>query len=100
METKHTKAQWTLENTTGHTLRVTAGAKGFVIAEVTSDCITHFIGNTDEALANAKLIAAAPDLLNACKTVLKCKTNQYGETPELSIDLRTIIENAIEKATE
>ena len=52
----------------------------------------------DIAEANAKLMAAAPELLDACITVLKRKTNQYGETPELCGELREILESAIKKA--
>ena len=68
---KHTAEKWTLENLTGPLLRVTAGEKGFVIAMITGDCISHFIGNTEEAIANAKLIAAAPDMLEALNELVK-----------------------------
>lgn len=52
-------------------LIVTAGTHGFVIAEITNQGISHFLGNEDEAIANAKLIAAAPELLKACITAYK-----------------------------
>lgn len=100
MEAKHTKEQWTLENMTGRTLRVTAGAKGFVIAEVTNDCITHFIGNTDEALANAKLIASAPDLLKslqfAVKFIRQCPKLREEDQPRGLEKWEEIIKKATE----
>lgn len=83
----HTKEKWTLENTTGRTLRVTAGPKGFVIAEVTSDCIAHFIGNTDEALANAKLIEAAPGVLK--ELILTYLRLQIESDKEVSFAITT-----------
>jgi hypothetical protein len=112
MKTQHTKGEWILVyNKDNHamieTVRVKAWEdnnlmgdyRGCIIADLTEShgFRKHAFA---EANANARLIAAAPELLNACKTVLKCKTNQYGETPELSNDLRTIIESAIKKATE
>ena len=103
---KHTVEKWTLENLTGRTLRVTAGPKGFVIAEVTNDCITHFIGNTDEAIANAKLIAAAPDMLIALQKaveVIERMSDEFSSIANRHASYTNgeakIIEGAIKKAT-
>lgn len=51
-----------------------------------------------EQSANARLIAAAPDLLEALETILICKTNDNGETPELSNYLAEQARAAIAKA--
>ena len=60
MENKFTKGQWVIE--AGLQLNITAGKNGFVIANVTKDGIFKMIGNEAEGYANAKLIAAAPEL--------------------------------------
>lgn len=70
MKTNYTDANWVTERPMNNTINITAGKQGFVIAQVTSDCITHFIGNTEEAAANARLIAAAPKLLKCLQKVL------------------------------
>ena len=53
----------------------------------------------DEAKANAKLIAAAPDLLEACQKVI---SGGYGCAPSVEFmdNLKKICESAIKKATE
>ena len=75
MKTKHTKGKWVIENRK-HGFYICAGIKGFVIADITSDEITHFIGNTDEAEANARLIATAPELLEALNDLVE-KVSPY-----------------------
>ena len=112
MKTQHTKGNWILVYSKGNptmieTVRVKSwddnslmgDYQGCIIADFTE---SHGLRNHafKEAKANAKLIAAAPDLLNACVAVLKSKTNQFGETPELLSDLREILEKAIKKAIE
>lgn len=70
MKTQHTKGEWVIEQ--HHpSIYVCSGYKGFVIAEVTNQQISHFIGNDEEAQANAKLIAAAPDMLEALNCLLE-----------------------------
>lgn len=63
----------------------------------------HCKGVTDsERKANAHLIAAAPDLLEACKAALECCKQLNGVNPQsldkFSIDTVTL-ERAIDKAT-
>jgi hypothetical protein len=74
METKFTKGEWIVEDRT-NPINVTCGKKGFVITQVTNTQISHFLGNEQEAKANAKLIAAAPKILmelaNAVVTIQK-----------------------------
>ena len=55
------------------------------------------IPNYTEAEANAKLIAAAPDLLNACLKVIE---SEYGTGPSVGYfdDLKMKCEAAINKA--
>lgn len=106
MKTLHTKGNWERKPHIGITNQskplnpvyynnvcTTKGIGGQIIAK----CLSK---NREELMANAKLIAAAPDLLEALKYVLKEKMNQHGETPELRSDIREKIEAAIKKATQ
>jgi hypothetical protein len=56
---KHTPGPWTVN--------------GLVVVSLSEDCVVHLPSMTDtpidECRANARLIAAAPDLLAACKAV-------------------------------
>jgi hypothetical protein len=67
-EAMHTKGPWKINNNIGH-----KGELG-IIAD-TAPCIIAIMGNQKvwpaEAEANAHLIAAAPDLLEACKALLE-----------------------------
>ena len=54
-------------------------------------------GSYDDAYIE-KAVNSYESLVAACKQVLRDKTNQYGETPELSSDLRKTIEKALRKA--
>lgn len=93
---KHTNTDWTFENIFGR-LIVTSGKKGFVIAEVTNIGVAHFLGNEEEAIANAKLIAAAPELLRACIESLAALKSGYIQQRAEATEL---ILTAINKATE
>ena len=97
MNTKHTQGEWTLNAKNRSDMRITNGEKGFVIAEVTSDGIAHFLGNQAEAEANAKLIAASPKLLGALITAYSFMiTNKEYQGRQV---LETI-KDAIKAATE
>lgn len=69
MKTQHTPAPWTIKEheDKNHGIDITEGDNGKVIANVTS----HFIAEHTEAQANAKLIAAAPELLEALKELIE-----------------------------
>jgi hypothetical protein len=108
----YTKGNWKVDKTTPNTISVVSPWSKEVTPENTMTfgdyrgaliCEMHYnsgVPTKEQALANAKLIAAASDLLKACITVLERKTNQQGETPELVGGLREVLENAIKKATE
>jgi hypothetical protein len=99
---KHTKGEWKIENPINRLINVTAGDKGFVIASVTRDCITHFIGNTEEADANAKLIAASPELLEVSMALWKALQQEMPNIPkdkqEVLVSLLGYAERTIKKA--
>lgn len=55
-----------------------------------------------EAVANARLIAAAPDLLAACETAMKCLIDLAPYPPEASegvVGIVDVVRAAIQKAT-
>lgn len=95
METKFTKGEWFLKNRCG----------GYRIKdnEQRDVCDIYSFASSisdEEAAANAKLIAAAPDLFEACITVEK----MYSEVEKMVdgevLDMINKVRNAIKKATE
>lgn len=88
MKTKHTHGEWT---NTG--LEIRHKSRGIILATIYS----HLASNQpqDEANANAKLIAAAPDLLEAIQEIL-------GHTHDGNFlkSIRDQAKKAIKKATE
>jgi len=77
-----------------------------VLSEITKDGstrgIAEFLDEKDESevLANARLIAAAPDLLEACKRAIACMRDEYPEHVLQSGDYPAFqaLESAINKA--
>lgn len=67
MEAKHTPGPWR----TGGANRLMVYANGWAVADAK---IFHPHTDADQAEANAALIAAAPDLLAACKAALDLLT--------------------------
>lgn len=87
MNTKHTPAPWTVNPKAKTNIR----HGNLTIANCSS---THDGSREEEEIANAKLIAAAPELLEALQQVRYYMT---AHTPEKIFDL---VDNAIKKATE
>lgn len=93
-QARHTPGPWTFDDNMG--CRDIRGADGKPIAS------THGLANDDEDQANARLIAAAPELLAALKTALKCieycrehhPDAQSGTGFPVEIELRAIIAKA------
>lgn len=101
MNTKHTPGPWIYKfNKTREKYKID-GLRWEGFARVyahTRDAITGKITNQEEGEANARLIAAAPELLEALQLALKTlKLNHqfFSEWPECGV-----IESAIKKATE
>src|SRR4051812_30070296 len=96
---KHTKGKWSFypKYQGEHIVSIKSG--NTVVADVmgeTSEEVTK-----EEALSNAKLIAAAPDLLEALEQVKMLHLDNECNYPEGTIGFRLnkIIEAAIKKAT-
>jgi hypothetical protein len=96
--TKHTKGEWKV----GMTLKVEDSFSDCdtIIQEITdSDGVfVACVNDSEEANANANLISSAPDLLKACKTVLKYQ--QYDNKTKVITysEMITELEQAIKKA--
>lgn len=82
MNTKHTPGPWlTDEMMPGDQYRYVFAAKGPIVCRVSAFAAGE---------ANARLIAAAPDLLAACKQILRMGYSDFGD--------RLMLEEAIAKA--
>jgi hypothetical protein len=84
---KHTPGPWEDVGTVVRTL-LTPNGGGFIIA----DCPA---GNADRR-ANARLIAAAPDLLAVCKEMLEC--SEYWSEYDVPVAVEDRIRAAVERA--
>ncbi len=95
----HTKGPWPIEQT-GDGKRyligngLVEGPNGYEVAEVYSDDC-----DPDEALANAKLIAAAPELLEAAERALNYLQNTEDEFG-ISLGCAEALRAAIAKAVQ
>lgn len=91
MNTKHTPAPWTVNPKAKRNVR----HGNLTIANCSS---SQDGSREEEEIANAKLIAAAPELLEALKIV----RNYFGENDKTLAEHKmfAIADNAIKKATE
>ena len=98
METKFTKKEWWIDDE-GF---VAAGFSDEYVTIADADCSKDI--DIDERAANAKLIAAAPDMFKACILLLEnAEIDALNETEEENPDLHEAINagiNAIKKARE
>lgn len=105
MKTQHTKGPWIVR---GHDESQGGSLIVSLSADIENDVASVYGGNEDEPLereANARLIAAAPELLEALKDVYATKSLLMKQSPsevELHECLKTFerVKEAIEKAIE
>lgn len=71
MNTKHTAGKWIFRKYIDNSICIRKGQKGIVIAELTTQAQSMGI-DENEAEANAKLIAAAPELLQMVFSLKEC----------------------------
>ena len=87
---KHTKGPWAVAHSAGvgHADLIVSDHANATICEIDSD------GPKEETEANARLIASAPDLLEACKMTMRCHRSRqmYDKFDNF------MMENAISKA--
>ena len=99
METKFTKGKWELDRDFIYT------ELSEVICDIDPIGVSKkvFTRSKEEAIANAKLIAAAPELLTRLNSlVLSVKAHpdyQFGEEGDEWHDMVSMAENVIKKAT-
>ena len=97
MKTKHTKGEWEVEILPGGINNTN------IISVQPSICNCSVkMNNPKEAEANAKLIVAAPELLEALQSIVSCNGAGYRDIKKFVDDLQPFINNAkkaIEKAT-
>ena len=88
---KHTPGPWAVydDSNDGKTNRIEIAARGKTVA-----CIYHSV--PEEDLPNARLIAAAPEMLEALCSIMLCEFNSMSSRQEMV----RIARAAIAKATE
>ena len=97
METKHTKGEWRLQKDDPQVFigeSYNSGSDAEFCAFV-----QHSVDKREEAFANAKLIATAPDLLEALQELYDFTNNYFGGSPAGKFARNTAFK-AIKKATE
>jgi len=95
MTTQHTPGPWVFydDSNDGKTNRIEIAARGKTVAR-----IYHSV--PEEDLPNARLISAAPDLLEAAKTIMKNLDGMAGEvTAGYHESIIAPLRDAIAKAT-
>ena len=96
-EAKHTPGPWQIADENNNSCSVLLGIEHNLVACLDRQCSNtwEIVIERDEMLANARLIAAAPDLLDALQRLLNAENDEYL-TP---IGVRNLARAAISKAT-
>lgn len=98
METKHTKGPWIYKKTgLSENDGEIVGDDNVVVGKIHLPVTDS--SKPETTFYNAKLIAAAPELLEACQEVYNTKVKN-SDCPELMGYVIELLENAIKKATE
>lgn len=97
METKHTKGEWKIVSKSKHRGWININSKKGIIARSFHGDMEPIV-TVEEAEANVKLIAAAPDLLEALQSIVGTLENE-GVSWRYENEIN-LAKNAIKKATE
>ena len=98
MNTKFTQGQWIVCHSSDNEPYIGIERLGQNAAVIASLQFTDF---SKESEANAKLIATAPELLNACISVKKTIQDVWDQMPEpIRHSMIEVLDRAIKKATE
>jgi len=98
MKTKITKGQWNINE--DHSKSTVLSETGFPIAETSYTAYGNFKRSVDEIKANAKLIAAAPELLWALVAIVDSLENNINPDDLPLYNEIQDAKRAIKKATE
>ena len=104
MKTEHTQGPWkVLEHARGRGRTCVTTANGAPVQAVICEIDTKSVATDDATrLANARLIAAAPQLLEALYAALPCveESEEFDKPhgPKLSVTIRVLLANAEGKA--
>jgi len=96
MNTTHTPGPWIIRHLTGFPLMIATQPDADGFGEPIADTSRHML--PAQAQANARLIAAAPDLLAACRRISKALRNAPHETQNAYQGIWADIDAAIAKA--
>lgn len=96
METKHTKGEWVINKNSSTTVEVKGSNRSIASTGGYQTNTNESENIYNENIANAKLIAAAPELLESLVNLLKWSAH----FPEAMNDEIIQAKNAIKKATE
>ena len=81
MSTSHTPGPWKLSDGSSPLRLMSPAVRGYDLAHIyVTDPITR--KRTEEYAANARLIAAAPDLLAALERILRASTGQIDQSDD------------------
>lgn len=101
METKHTKGEWVLDVAPTSLESTITSTNGKRICDVKSYRDIYFNDPCEEERdANAKLIAAAPELLDACQFAVVEIKSMYKRLGYSNSNVLIALEQALKKATE
>jgi len=92
----HTPGPWIVRHTTGFPLMIATAPDDYGFGVPVADCSKRNL--PAEAQANARLIAAAPDLLAACERMSKALQSAPHEVQSSYQGIWTDIDNALNKA--
>lgn len=93
---KHTPGEWRIDNN-GSILGPSNGTSSPIICIMSAwfrDHRNQGHVSQDKQEANARLIAAAPDLLEACKAMLEGVANWYPSAMPLKIQIQEAVKKA------
>lgn len=92
-ETKHSPGKWTTLNQDGD-IYIEAESRCAVVARIFAG-----VGNAEDE-ANAKLIAAAPDLLEALEAIMSIYPDRGDVMDRVNVNVIQMAKEAIKKATQ
>ena len=100
---KHTTGKWKLSKSSDNSFYKESTGSSFYISAIDIDghdgAIMVFGEEKEERQANATLVAAAPELLEKCKTALGVLKHIYENHDTPALGIINGLEQAIKKAT-